>query len=409
MPEHKKGESRQDWMNRCIPYLIKNEGKTQEEAAGKCGGMYDSWAKEQANMSEPETYDMQNIEIFAAGKWQCSDGKIYEFPQEDLNNIVNAFNELKGQADPAIKLGHSETQELLKSGGLPSAGWLDNLRIVKDKIVADFKKIPKEIYKIIKNGGLKRVSPEVVFNYKPFPGSKIYPRFLEAVALLGVGQKAMKSLKDFVNVYSEGDVNDVALELDFETAIFSEYVTDEEIDNNNHKEVINMELKELLDETKNELKDTKVKLSESETKTKELQSNLDEITKENEALKAKNAEFKEITRKKEIESWVDSKVSEGKLPKDKRDEYVTKLSSFSEEVLEDAKGLIEMNAKVDFGEHTVDTTETDETDETKTNENGDTIDEKGAEIDKKIKAEMKEAGDGDYIAAETRLKERGEI
>jgi len=40
MPEVKKGESEQSYISRCISHCIKNEGLTQEQAAGKCYGMW---------------------------------------------------------------------------------------------------------------------------------------------------------------------------------------------------------------------------------------------------------------------------------------------------------------------------------------------------------------------------------
>ena len=41
MPKIKKGEPRQKWVNRCIPAVIKEGGKSQEQASGQCYGMYD--------------------------------------------------------------------------------------------------------------------------------------------------------------------------------------------------------------------------------------------------------------------------------------------------------------------------------------------------------------------------------
>ena len=40
MPSVKSGESEKDYVSRCIAYVIKNEGATQEQAAGKCYGLY---------------------------------------------------------------------------------------------------------------------------------------------------------------------------------------------------------------------------------------------------------------------------------------------------------------------------------------------------------------------------------
>ena len=44
MPAVKPGESEKDYVARCIPVVVK-EGKTQEQAAGKCHGMYRSHRK----------------------------------------------------------------------------------------------------------------------------------------------------------------------------------------------------------------------------------------------------------------------------------------------------------------------------------------------------------------------------
>lgn len=40
MPAFRKGESQSDYIARCIPYCIKNEGLTQTQAAGKCHGLW---------------------------------------------------------------------------------------------------------------------------------------------------------------------------------------------------------------------------------------------------------------------------------------------------------------------------------------------------------------------------------
>lgn len=486
MPEHKKGESRDDWMKRCIPDLIKNENKTQEQAAGQCGGMYDSWKKQgnffeppesgdapqgvknilsatynncrqrwvdehpkdrenQANkescariawnavknagwrnvdgkwtksgkMSESETYDLPDIEIFAAGTWKDSNGKLHEFTKKDLYRIVETFNELKGQADPPLKLGHSIDQKLLKSGGLPSAGWLDNLRVKKDKIIADFKRIPKEIFKIIRNGGLKRVSPEIVYDYQAQPKGKIHKMFLEAVALLGIEQKAMKSLKDFVSVYSEGNINDITLELDLEEAVFTEGETYEENNNNNKEEVcLEMDAEKLLERKETEINELKGKFSESESKVKTLSNDLNEANEKIETLEAENKELKEkVTnfaeeaKKKELESYIDSQIAEGKIPASVKDKYIATFSDLPEDKLKEIKDIIESTPKIDFSEHSVDTTDSDKPDGTETDDGGDEKDPEGEKIDKKIKAEMSEAK-VDYLTAEANLKERGEI
>jgi hypothetical protein len=39
MPKVKKGESRNEYVGKCVPEVIK-EGKSQKAAVGKCEGMY---------------------------------------------------------------------------------------------------------------------------------------------------------------------------------------------------------------------------------------------------------------------------------------------------------------------------------------------------------------------------------
>jgi cation transport regulator ChaB len=486
MPGHIKGESREDWMARCIPYLIEKENKTKEQAAGQCGGMYDSWKKanmseayffeppesgdapkgikdilnatynncrqtwvdkhpkdreNQANkescariawnavkeagwkningewtksgkMSEAETYDLLDKEIFAAGKWRSADGSIHEFSINDLHDIVNNFNELKGQADPGVKIGHDEKQEIAKKLGLFSLGWPDNLRVIKDKIVADLKKLPSKLYKMITTGRLKRLSPEIIYNYQAQPGGKIYGKFLKAVALLGIDQKAMKSLEDIVDVYSEGIVNDVSFELDYNTAVFTEGDVHEKILNKTEQEVIDMELEKMLEKKEKEVDELKVKFSESETKVETLTSDLNEVKKseetlkaENEELKGKVAQFAEEAKKKEISDYVDSKIKEGKIPAALKEDWVTQFSESPEDKIEGLKKIIENTPSADFSEHTVDTSKGNDVSDNKTNELGDAVE--GIEKDKEIKAYMSEH-DVDYITADERIREQKE-
>lgn len=40
MPRIRKGESKGDYMRRCIPYVMRREGLKHKEAVGKCSGMY---------------------------------------------------------------------------------------------------------------------------------------------------------------------------------------------------------------------------------------------------------------------------------------------------------------------------------------------------------------------------------
>jgi len=45
MPAVRPKESRNDYVSRCVPYVMKEEGLTQEQAVGKCFGLYDQHRK----------------------------------------------------------------------------------------------------------------------------------------------------------------------------------------------------------------------------------------------------------------------------------------------------------------------------------------------------------------------------
>jgi cation transport regulator ChaB len=115
MPEHKAGESRDDWMKRCVPYLIKNEDKTQEQATGQCGGMYDSWKEKHilfAKFKPPESGDapegVQNI--LESAYSSCRSAWVKDHPN-DKENADNKESCAK-QAWAAVKnAGWLETKE----------------------------------------------------------------------------------------------------------------------------------------------------------------------------------------------------------------------------------------------------------------------------------------------------------
>lgn len=73
MPEHEKGESRKQWMKKCVPYVIKKEGLSLKQARGKCNGMYTEWKKKQRKHSDLSHED----DIMEKDEYEK--GKYYEF------------------------------------------------------------------------------------------------------------------------------------------------------------------------------------------------------------------------------------------------------------------------------------------------------------------------------------------
>ena len=131
-----------------------------------------------------DLYNMKNIDIFRAGKWNGD-----EYSIEDLDHMVSAFNKVGFQVP--VKLGH---------GPQPDGrafGWVASLRRQGDKLIANLRDIPKRVYDIIKERGLDTVSSEIFWNLKR--NGTTFPRVLKAVALLGAETPGVSGLTPLRN------------------------------------------------------------------------------------------------------------------------------------------------------------------------------------------------------------------
>lgn len=152
---------------------------------------------------------IKDREIFATGKHNGLTIK----PQ-DLDDIVEAAAEMDFR--PAIKMGHNEDV------GAPAFGYVENIRHVAGKLIADFVDIPSEIYDAIKSKRFERVSAEILLGFKR--AGKTYRKVLSAVALLGAEIPGVAGLKP-LHQFAAGDY-DGRLTLSMER---TEKMNDEEI------------------------------------------------------------------------------------------------------------------------------------------------------------------------------------
>jgi hypothetical protein len=128
--------------------------------------------------------DIRDVEIFRTGTWNGD-----EYTEKDLDDMVEAFD--KAGYRPPVKLGHSDQV------GEPAYGWVDAIRRVGDRLVADFMDLPQSIYEAIRDRRYDAVSSEIFFNLKR--GGEKFRRALKAVALLGAeipGVAHLKPLRD---------------------------------------------------------------------------------------------------------------------------------------------------------------------------------------------------------------------
>ncbi len=156
-------------------------------------------------MPLPETFAVPNVEILETGFYNGHD-----FTKRDLADIVQAHTEIGDRLKPFLKLGHDEKQVLLQEGkGYPAAAWITNVRANEsgDRVLADFMAVPAQVKDLMDRKAYGRFSSEVLVN-GTF-GGKRYPKSLRAVAMLGGETPAMTGLKDFIDLYSAENADDV--------------------------------------------------------------------------------------------------------------------------------------------------------------------------------------------------------
>lgn len=267
----------------------------------------ESLAEDQKASDESETQNLENIEIFQAGTW-----KDVEYTNADLDEIAANFIKLKDQIKPPVKLGHNDKQELLKTDGMPAAGWITSLKRVGDKLVADISDMPNKIAQIVKNKGYARISSEIYTNLKDSQG-KIHGKVLKAIAFLGQDIPHLKSLDDIVAQYD-------SLDNEYRSVIF---MADAKKD-----------VKE--EETKTEEKEEK---KEEETKTDDKKEEESVDKKENEKEEMKEEEEEEKDKDKSVDTKKDTDKDE---LAEMREMYEKQLAVNTEQAteLKTATGLI---------------------------------------------------------------------
>ena len=137
-------------------------------------------------------------EIFAVGLWNGM-----EFTTGDLKMISNAFHTLKENHHVPLKLGHNEDQPF--SDGQPALGWVDDVFVQGDKLIAKFVGVPEVVKNAIDAGLYRHVSIELDMSVEH--GGQMFPLVLSGVALLGADIPAVNNLEDLSALMSRDDVH----------------------------------------------------------------------------------------------------------------------------------------------------------------------------------------------------------
>ena len=121
--------------------------------------------RQRASMDD-QLYSANGIEIFKVGKWNGDD-----YNKSDLDEMVANFDRVGFQVP--VKLGHKEVS------GSPAYGWVERVRRVGDKLVADFRDLPEKLWNAIKSRRFDAVSSEVFWDLER--NGKKFRRVLKAI------------------------------------------------------------------------------------------------------------------------------------------------------------------------------------------------------------------------------------
>lgn len=174
--------------------------------------------------------DKFTVEIFAVGKWNGM-----QFTMDDLQKIASAYTSLKEVHKIPLKFGHNDKQQM--TDGYPALGWVEDVRIEGDKLVAEFSSVPKIVRDAITSKLYRNVSIELDVDVE-YKGTK-YDYVLSAVALLGADLPAVKTLADLGAYLPDNGVRLTASRRQMFAAIFGrEPQLETEMDEAKIKEMI---------------------------------------------------------------------------------------------------------------------------------------------------------------------------
>lgn len=274
------------------------------------------------------TEDINGVEIFAEGTWNKD-----PYSSDDLDAMVANFQASKDKVKPFIKLGHGDNQVLLERDGLPAAGWITNLYRQGHKLLVDIKGMPKVIADLVRSGGYRRVSSEILIN--PTIEGKSYSKVLKAVAFLGGEMPAVTNLKDIMALgYSIAQDKNLT-----ECRVYT-------LDLGKEADMAEVELlKEKVAKIEADLSETTKKLSDAEGKVKEVTAALEKSEGEAKVLREENVKFKAeaekayaAKRKTEIEATVDNLIRDKKIAPAQKDLATALLETAPGEVKFSANG-----------------------------------------------------------------------
>lgn len=363
MPEIAIGENIDDWMKRCVPASI-SEGYTYEQAQAMCMRKHEEFQKisnpelrsEGSPLPAPtininigqfklETKEIKDVEILHTGKFK---GK--EYTEKDLDMFIDNFK--SKVSEPVLTIDHDEslTKKVANEFKVVALGYVSDLRRMGNKLIADFKQVPKLIAELIEAGPLKQRSIEFFKTFRDAQG-KLYNNVLTGVTFFGNGIPAVAGMSDLMNFFKtkipNGEQSDNVGEYSDEKESINFKSMEDDMDNvTMTKAEYETLLKFKTDAEKIQLKadDLEAQLETFKASEADLKAKLEVANK----VVDEFSKFKADTLKSEAEGYIDSQINAKKLLPKFREMKVADYIRFKsdEKALEMFKDEIESRENV---------------------------------------------------------------
>lgn len=167
----------------------------------------------QFSQGDEKGLTVKGVEIFRSGEHKPMNGQTFLFSGSMLNDVVASYNK-ENHLAPVV-VGHPKTDA-------PAYGWVSDLRVEGDRLVADFSDIDPQFADLVKAGRYKKISSSF---YKPEAVNNPTPDkwHLKHVGFLGAMPPAVKGLKEAS--FSQNESGVVAFGEDDIHGLPAEYVS----------------------------------------------------------------------------------------------------------------------------------------------------------------------------------------
>lgn len=193
VPNLRTGEDDDAFISRCMANgEMSDSFPDSDQRLAVCSTALEEMGRDDNKKKKKSPYKTEegferDVEIFAVGVWNGMD-----FTREDLMVIANAFHKLAENHDVPLKLGHNEEQPF--TDGQPALGWVSDVWVIGDKLMAHFINIPEVVHSAMEAELYKHVSIELDMGVE-YKG-EFFPLVLSGVALLGSDIPAVNTLED---------------------------------------------------------------------------------------------------------------------------------------------------------------------------------------------------------------------